>query len=492
VQSKKQAHYIVAPLISLISFIYVFESDYAYLDEAHQLWYNKDTSNYNMFLIQGRFITGWMIQIGFGLIDSISELKYLRIFSLVGWIATILLWQYLANKWCSRLKLSKELPIVSAIILATGIPMTVYVGWASCMEMFLGFSLAIIASNLLFSEIFKREIVEISNWRIVLIIVLGLCSLFIYQTTFGAFLIPFFLYYFYCNKKFDKTVLIGIGFYIVISAIYYFLFKYSLIKMGINPSERTQLASNILKKISFLFSGPLPLGFSLNFPYNYHGIISQTIYPLLLLCMILSFIKENKKIIPVIQQVAIFFLFLFLMYISVLAVPENFASYRTVLVINLICGIAIFKAINSLLPKEKIKRIFSSLFCILLIGFAVNNYNRQFRIPLHYEYSKLRDEIEKNYKSGFTNILLIRPSENIFQKTHNIGNYKDELGIPSTYKDWTPEPLVRQIIYEISGNRSEASKINISQLSGSDLLSQKPSPNTTLIVMDSLLLKLKK
>lgn len=442
-----------------------------------------------MFLTQGRLITGWLIQTGFEIIDSISELKYLRIFSLIGWLATIFLWQKYSSRWCSIFELPKKISIVSAIILATGLPITVYIGWASCMEMFLGFSLALVASDLLFSEIFKKEIVDISMWKIILIIGLGLCSLFIYQTTFGAFLIPFFLYFLYYSKKIDKTLLIGIGFYFATSIIYYFLFAFTLKKMGIAPSERTQLTTNLLEKISFFFSGPIPLGFSLNLPYNYHGIISQIIYPILIVCVFVSIMKRHKKVLPIIRTTAVFLIFLALMYISVLSVPENFASYRTVLVVNLVCGIAIFEAVYSFISKETHKRIFSYCFCVLLIIIGTNNYNRQFRIPLNYEYNRLRDEIGKKYSSVIDSIFFIRASETIFQKTHDIGNYKDELGVPSTYKDWTPEPLVRQIIYEITGDRKIAAKVKFYQEAGAEMTFEKISSNVIFINMDSLLLK---
>ena len=34
--------------------------------------------------------------------------------------------------------------------------------------------------------------------------------------------------------------------------------------------------------------------------------------------------------------------------------------------------------------------------------------------------------------------------------------------MPSTYKDWTPEPLVKQIVYELTGNRQEAQSLKVS------------------------------
>ena len=94
----KKLIYILPVSLLLVFFWQVPFADYAYLDEAHQLWHNKDRYNFVMFANQGRFITGWIINSFFDQTETIAGLKYLRIFSLAGWCMAILLWQYLIHR----------------------------------------------------------------------------------------------------------------------------------------------------------------------------------------------------------------------------------------------------------------------------------------------------------------------------------------------------------------------------------------------------------
>ena len=53
----------------------------------------------------------------------------------------------------------------------------------------------------------------------------------------------------------------------------------------------------------------------------------------------------------------------------------------------------------------------------------------------------------------------IRPTENAFEEKYGIVASWDEFGIPSTAKKWVPEPLVKQLIFEKTGNRQTAENI---------------------------------
>ncbi|MES1249856.1 MAG: hypothetical protein ABUL46_04185, partial [Chitinophaga rupis] len=44
-----------------------------------------------------------------------------------------------------------------------------------------------------------------------------------------------------------------------------------------------------------------------------------------------------------------------------------------------------------------------------------------------------------------------------------IGSYKDEFGMPSTNKDWTPEPLLKQLVLELTGSRQQAEALKVTQ-----------------------------
>jgi hypothetical protein len=62
-----------------------------------------------------------------------------------------------------------------------------------------------------------------------------------------------------------KVVVGGVLCYLATSVIYYLLFNYSLNLAGTTVSERADIPFNILKKVSFFISDPLPSAFSLKF-----------------------------------------------------------------------------------------------------------------------------------------------------------------------------------------------------------------------------------
>ena len=88
----------IAILAGFLIYYPVFFADYAFTDEAHQLWFNNDGSNFIMFLNQGRLITGWLIDGAFGNMESVSDIKWLRIFSFSTMIVFIVLYGVLSKK----------------------------------------------------------------------------------------------------------------------------------------------------------------------------------------------------------------------------------------------------------------------------------------------------------------------------------------------------------------------------------------------------------
>lgn len=445
--------------------------DYAYLDEAHQLWHNKDGSNFVMFANQGRFITGWIINGFFDQTETIAGLKYLRIFSLVGWCLVILLWQYLIHRWNNFLLLPELVINFSSIFLACSLPVAIYIGWASCLEVFIGFAAAILSGHLLFMQLAgQKEQASVSPPKILLIAFLGLISLFVYQNCFGCFLLPFGYYFFFVSRKIDKKLIIAISFYLVILIVYYLLFKYSLVYFQLEASDRTGLKFDFFKKLSFFVSHPLALAFSFNFLYNYHGILSQAFYPLCALLLIVSTYLFHKKVIATIKITGVTLILCLLMYIPGLVVSESFASYRTMLALSLIISVLGFGNIYNLTKNFKYHRAGALAFIAVIILVAYYNFNLQFINPLTYEYTRLRARLDQENWQKTDTVFFIRPHQKVFLQSHGVKVYKDEFGLPSTFKDWTPDPLIRQVCLENTRNRKKADSLVVIQKTSDDPL----------------------
>src|SRR3990170_3996149 len=123
--------------LSLAIFYPVLYAEYAYTDEIVQLWYYPKEKNFQMFLPQGRYITEKLFQWLFGSVKRISEISYIRSFSLAGWIISIPVWYYVVKQIVKKEKLPEILAFFGTLYLVCTPQFSVYVSWASCLELFI-------------------------------------------------------------------------------------------------------------------------------------------------------------------------------------------------------------------------------------------------------------------------------------------------------------------------------------------------------------------
>jgi len=479
--------------VILLFFIFwpVFFADYAYTDEAHQLWHNDDNSNFIMVFVQGRGLTGLIMKKLFATFSTISELKWIRVISFTGWVMAVLIWNFVLNSWKKIFNLNEHWVFFLSICLPCSASVAISVGWgASLVELSLAFIAALLSGHLLFINTYGKNGIRIPPVKIFLVIVLVLSSLFLYQPMTGAFLLPFFLCHLYVPfKKIDRAMYIGVGFYLAISLLYFILFKYSLAAYGIGANDRTELSVNPLGKLSFFFSQPLAQAFSFNFLYNMHGIFSQAFYPVMFAAWIFSVFAFNRYEKPAFKFACIISMLLLMMliYISVMLPRENFASYRTMLCLNLAGTMLLADVILRLTAKSRIKNIVPYVACGIVVVVAWCNFNLNYITPLKKEYQALHTYFQQNYDSSKTKIYFIRPQDNLFKRLYNQNLYKDEFGLPSTYKDWTPEPLIKQMIFESTGNREKAKQIPVINLPVEERDSVKTDKASLIIDVEKIL-----
>jgi len=459
--------YCSIPVLFVAIYFRIFFTNYAYLDEIHQLWHNDDNSNFVMFHSQGRWLAGFLFQKLFSSISTIDQLKFLRWFSFSGWVIAAFTWAIVFKKWVELFNLVEELWLLSVVYIVCCISVCVYVGWASCMEVFLAAIFGLFSTHVFFINLFRQQGKGRLISRVIPgTLIFGLISLFIYQPAFGIFLLPFLLRYIQSGKaRPDRALIIGIGFYLAIYIIYYLVFKYLLQAYHLEAGSRTQMNFNILKKISFFFSGPFPQGFSVNLLFYAGSIFSQVFYPaVFLLWLIISFKRNRRKnFMHFVFFVSFIFLMLALIYLPSMIAAENFPSYRTLFVFNLTVFLMVSDSLFYLIKKEKARKIFTILGIawLLLTGFYA--FNMQYIIPLKKEFGVLREFFEKNYKPSMTSIYFIRADKFLFSPEFHTKVYRDEFGAPSTYRDWVPEPIVKQMIFELTGKRAVAEKTLVKQ-----------------------------
>lgn len=455
----------ISIIILTVVYIPVCYSDYAYLDEAHQLWHNWDHSNYSMFFVQGRWLSGFLFDKVFSMASLVADLKFIRVLSLVSWALFLTAWFNLGKKWQEIIGFNKLLLLTGGAFIASSLSVTIYIGWASCFHAGLATLMALWGGSILFEKLTtKQPSTAAFILPIPFVILLGLGSLFLYQIAFGAFLIPFALYL--ITKKNDtpaKIIYSGVAAYLIITVLYYALFIQSIHHSGVVASGRTDFSFNILGKFGFFFGMPLSQAFSFNFLYNTHSIISQAFPFLMILLWLIVWMRPDKvKPLRKIAAIAGFIALCMFIYLPLMVGKENFSSYRTMFTINMVVSFLLMDAVLLLVKAQRQKLIATVMIALFTIA-ACWNYWFNFNGPLKQEFKLLKNEFAAKYYPGVDTIFFLRPPENAFFEAYEITSYKDEFGLPSTYKEWTPEPLIKQLILEKTHNRSIAEKLTIIQ-----------------------------
>jgi hypothetical protein len=457
---------ILSLLVLTILFQPIFYSNFAYLDEAYQLWHNRDNSNFMMDLVQGRPLTGLIFLKIFASISTIAGLKIMRIISFFSWVLFLVEFFRLGEKWRQSIGFDRSLLNIGGLYIACSLSLAIYIGWGVCLHVGAACLLSLWSGHLFFITIMAdRNNIQTILFRLVLILLLGLISLFLYQVAFGMFLFPLALYLIIRRSEASLRVTLSwIGSYLILTLLYYLLFRFSLKLYAVEPSDRAGLTIDPSGKLGFFFSAPLSQAFCLNFLYNMHSIISQSFPILMIVTWLILYIKNEiasvwKKIIFILQ----FIIVCMFIYLPVMVAKENFASYRTMFVLNLVVTILLVDLFLSLFRSVKSKALFVAVLLCSFVAVGFRNFRYNFIGPLSAEYGLLRQYIDTEYNRSLRTVYFIRPAENLFYPRCGVNAYKDEFGVPSTFKDWTPESLVKQIIFERTKDRALANSITVIQ-----------------------------
>jgi len=91
--------------------------------------------------------------------------------------------------------------------------------------------------------------------------------------------------------------------------------------------------------------------------------------------------------------------------------------------------------------------------------------------------------MQANYKSNINEVHFVRADKHLFSRIYDTKIYRDEFGAPSTYRDWVPEPIVKQIIFEITGSRDLAEATKVFQFENWEIYNSDKSKRTTGALM---------
>ena len=473
--------------LALIIFYPVFFSEYVYTDEIVQLWFYPKDKNYQMFLPQGRYVTEKLFHWLFGSITTVKDISYIRLFSLGTGIISIPVWYIVIKKIVVNEKLPVILAFFGTLFFICTPQFSIYVSWASCLELFIANTFGLLSGYFLYSCISIEERTSVKSGGAFLSVTFGVFSLFTYQNGFGCFLIPFLLHL--IAKPQDlKKIFIGTGFYFFIYIVYYLLFKYNLQLNHIEASSRTNLSIDVGEKLKFMYTRPLSSAFHFTFLFYEKSIAGIIAYVVLLTGWAVSSFYR-LRLIPIIlrwRYLAIVLIFFLFMYLPSLIIKENYSSNRTLLALKMAVFFLIAELIISYLKENKVRTIAVTIISGLFVVNAWFNFNKEFLFPAKFEYARLRTFIDTNYRPETNTFYFIRPGEDFFVRKFNLTRSWDEFGVPSSYRDWVPEFLVKQIVYEKTGNRKLAYSLIIKHWLGNEsYLKSKETLSSNILLIDA-------
>ena len=444
------------------------------------------------FFVQGRWLSGKLFSYLFSHLATVSDLKLVRIFSFCSWALFLEEFFRLGRRWQDVIGFDGILLLGGGIYIACCPSVAVYIGWGSCFVCGVANLLGLWSGHLFFSVLAKRgKLTLITFLSFLIAIFLGVASLFTYQVGFSCFFLPF-VFYFVKNRA-DSFRMLGlfVAGYFVISVLYYCLFIISLKHASIQASDRTAITFDILGKLGFFLGVPLARAFSFNFLYNMHSIVSQG-FPIVMMVLWLgsAWKREQRNIRKVLCVVSIFIILAMFTYMPVLAAKENFSSYRTMFMLNFVAVLILFDMlVHELDKRKKYKLALIPIAAVCLVVVGIWNFHYNYVAPLKSEYGAIRSYFNDAYKSNIQNIYFLRPPEKLFNQAHGINQYNDELGVPSTFRDWTPEPLMKQFILEKTESRTIADSVKIFQFTDSTLFEKekvKDHPNSMYVNVQAL------
>lgn len=434
----------------LLIAIQIIGSTYLFTDEAWQLWHAaKDHEIVGRWAGMGRMLTGYMEQWMFAWAHTVAGLKWLRLLTWAGWIGcTVMFYQVLRR---NGLLDGWTVMVATAYFASTFFTLT-FISWAVCVEAFIPTALALVAGVLLYE---KRYIP--------LAIAMGILSLFFYQICYPFVLLPFYCL-FLRNKdgRWTRPMIAGVVYFIIGMGLYFILFKYSTPLLGFGPSARTAMATSPLDRISFFFSTPMNQAFNVSCFFNMSSAVSQAVFPVVFAAWLLfEFIYRRRKWTVSLRYVLGLLSWWLLGYLPMLVSTESNAPYRSMPVLGVMVLLMLADIVAALIREGRNKQLLGFAIVVVLLAGGDLVYYRYLAHPLDDEYQAVKTVLTTHYDPAIKKVVFIRTAENGFLLHYGVRPYKDEFGMPSTYKDWTPEPLVKQIIYEATGDRSRAETLEV-------------------------------
>lgn len=477
-------------LIVLFIFLPLFYSNYIFTDEVAELWEYNSIAGHQMFTDDGRWLAEQMHSWLFKKINTINEVTWLRLISLFGWLLCLPVWYSVIKRLVANVPAYEYLPFFICLYLVTSLPFLISVQWAACMQFFIADTIALVAGAIALQCIQPQN--NKPGKRIAAGIgsaVLSLASLFLYQGAYACFLIPFLLYFLnpFTQKK-DRVLVFGLAFHLVVCAVYFPLYKLTFsIYNNFSEPTRNLLYVDPIEKLKFFVARPLERSFRFNVLTKEESPVSNIYYTVMLLALVvLAFVRFRieKWQLAVKYLVGIGCVWV-ISYLPSLLIKEYFASNRTLMALNLCVFIVCAEMALWVIKNKMVLQVAGIAVLCFLTLVARYNFRQVFLRPAVDETAALTGYFKQHYNNSIQTIHFIQPLESYVGERYKVIQSMDEFGVSSTFSDWVPEALSKQLIYEITGSRPQAAGVTVKYwASKADYLNAHEALNSSILLVD--------
>jgi len=449
----------IAGLILFLAYRHILEC-YALSDDYYLLYHVSDMYLVNIFAAAGRVVYGVLTKWLFCQFYYISDLKYVRIISLIGIVifSQFLYRAYILAGW--RKIEGGCASIITCLMPAFG----VYAAWATCFMVIYGALVGFISGELCLKsyQYFKPKPARAKGAAILFAsILLLMVSLMTYQPSATAFWLFIAIALFMPKKNSEDLFLKGLYCLIVfagITMVYFILFKAKIWPFASQQwGSRGDLTNNPIEKLTYFFKYPFYNAMTLFNILQKKLIISTTVATV---CgvMILGMYRRIRRIK---QQKWTFIVILIgmlpLSYLPVLASSMNHPAFRSQ---GILGSFVIFYLLLSLkeIFNQKVTRIIMPCLLVAFGLMAYKNVTYGFIEPQKQELELIRNAVRRPLSCQPKEIIFVRSYWSDFLAA-KMCRVRYEYGVPSTCKEWVPEGMTNLIARKDCGNAFKPIKV---------------------------------
>lgn len=417
---------------------------FAYTD-TYEFLHNARNSNFiNVFVQGGRPLFGWWLKAILVRLHTVDQLIWARLFGIAGIFLAAAMVFLIFKRWLNSISIA----ILGAFFFLTSPGATLAGLWVATFQLGWSLALGLMGGLLVSDSLDASNAGGKKNIQLACGVTLGLCSMFLYQPGYTAFLAPAMIAFLRSWNL--RRVITFVSIYFLLYLAYFVIFKATIAISGLPPLERSGFTTHPILKLGWFVVYPFMMSMEDNSLF-YPTAVQWFIAAVTLAVIVFGIVRGQGEASSRTKWARTILLALFFVvaYIPNLVSSDNEAAYRTLSSLFLMKWILIINGTLYLPPL--LTRWLAGVAVVVVAANAWYNSMDGFVYIQSREYSLIRAEVLRLSPQLRANgrLVFIRPD---FEFLADQGIVRravtDEFGNLSTSRKWVPGPMVRQILRE--------------------------------------------